>query len=110
MLEAALAARVAYMDVCDDADYSQRARGYHERAVAAGVPAITTAGIYPGVSNVRAYLFAAFDPVDVPARDREFHRAISFWGDALLACSAKVCASVACHSKALLTLVSDYVS
>lgn len=69
MLEAALAARVAYMDVCDDADYSQRARGYHERAVAAGVPAITTAGIYPGVSNVRAHLFAAFDPVEVPARD-----------------------------------------
>ena len=61
MLEAALAARVAYIDVCDDADYSQRARGYHERAVAAGVPAITTAGIYPGVSNVRACLFAAFD-------------------------------------------------
>ena len=53
MLEAALAARVAYMDVCDDADYSQRARGYHQQAVDAGVPAITTAGIYPGVSNVR---------------------------------------------------------
>ena len=69
MLEAALAARVAYIDVCDDADYSQRARGYHERAVAAGVPAITTAGIYPGVSNVRANLFAAFDPVKLPARE-----------------------------------------
>ena len=54
MLEAAIAARVAYMDVCDDADYSQRARGYHQRAVDAGVPAITTAGIYPGVSNVRS--------------------------------------------------------
>ena len=53
MLEAALAARVAYMDVCDDADYSQRARGYHQQAVDAGVPAITTAGIYPGISNVR---------------------------------------------------------
>ena len=53
VLEAALAARVAYMDVCDDADYSQRARGYHQQAVDAGVPAITTAGIYPGVSNVR---------------------------------------------------------
>jgi saccharopine dehydrogenase-like NADP-dependent oxidoreductase len=53
VLEAALAARVAYMDVCDDADYSQRARGYHQQAVDAGVPAITTAGIYPGISNVR---------------------------------------------------------
>lgn len=54
MLEAAIAAKVAYMDVCDDADYSQRARGYHQQAVDAGVPAITTAGIYPGVSNVRS--------------------------------------------------------
>jgi len=53
VLEAALAARVAYMDVCDDADYSQRARGYHQQAVDSGVPAITTAGIYPGISNVR---------------------------------------------------------
>ncbi|EIE27591.1 saccharopine dehydrogenase-like protein [Coccomyxa subellipsoidea C-169] len=54
VLEAAIAARTPYMDICDDADYSQRARGYHERAQAAGVPAITTAGIYPGVSNVMA--------------------------------------------------------
>ncbi|KAK9917892.1 hypothetical protein WJX75_009328 [Coccomyxa subellipsoidea] len=54
VLEAAIATRTPYMDVCDDADYSQRARGYHERAQAAGVPAITTAGIYPGVSNVMA--------------------------------------------------------
>ena len=44
VLEAALAMRTPYMDVCDDADYSQRAKGYHEAAQAAGVPAITTAG------------------------------------------------------------------
>lgn len=44
VLEAALATRTPYMDVCDDADYSQRAKGYHEAAQAAGVPAITTAG------------------------------------------------------------------
>lgn len=30
------------------------AKGYHEQAKAAGVPAITTAGIYPGTSNVMA--------------------------------------------------------
>jgi len=40
-----------YIDVCDDTDYSWRAKGFHEQANAAGVPAITTAGIYPGVSN-----------------------------------------------------------
>jgi hypothetical protein len=32
-------------------DYSWRAKAYHEEAKAQGVPAITTAGIYPGVSN-----------------------------------------------------------
>ena len=40
--------------MCDDRDYSQAAKGYHQAAVAAGVPAITTAGIYPGVSNLMA--------------------------------------------------------
>ena len=40
--------------MCDDRDYSQTAKGYHEAAVAAGVAAITTAGIYPGVSNLMA--------------------------------------------------------
>ncbi|KAL6642218.1 hypothetical protein ACP70R_020399 [Stipagrostis hirtigluma subsp. patula] len=44
----------AYIDVCDDTDYSWRAKSFHEQAKAAGVPAITTAGIYPGVSNVMA--------------------------------------------------------
>lgn len=47
VLEAAIATRTPYMDVCDDADYSQRAKGCHERACAAGVPAITTAGKPP---------------------------------------------------------------
>eukprot|EP00850_Spirogloea_muscicola_P023939 SM000409S15240 [mRNA] locus=s409:30605:33042:- [translate_table: standard] len=42
------------MDVCDDSDYSRRAKALHSRAVAAGVPAITTAGIYPGTSNIMA--------------------------------------------------------
>ncbi|KAL4424432.1 hypothetical protein ABPG77_006370 [Micractinium sp. CCAP 211/92] len=54
VLEAAIAAGVPYMDVCDDTEYSQRAKELHAKAQAAGVPAITTAGIYPGVSNVMA--------------------------------------------------------
>lgn len=29
-------------------------KAYHDRAVAAGIPALTTAGIYPGTSNVMA--------------------------------------------------------
>lgn len=48
VLEAAIAAGVPYMDVCDDTEYSQRAKELHTKAQAAGVPAITTAGIYPG--------------------------------------------------------------
>lgn len=41
--------------MCDDNDYAARAKAdYHEKAVEAGVPAITSGGIYPGVSNVMA--------------------------------------------------------
>jgi hypothetical protein len=29
-------------------------KAYHDKAVAAGIPALTTAGIYPGTSNVMA--------------------------------------------------------
>ncbi|KAL2629903.1 hypothetical protein R1flu_014589 [Riccia fluitans] len=54
VLEAALATKTAYIDVCDDQDFSILAKSYHQQAVDAGVPAITTAGIYPGVSNLMA--------------------------------------------------------
>ncbi|KAJ4780233.1 hypothetical protein LUZ62_064490 [Rhynchospora pubera] len=54
VLEAAISTKTAYIDVCDDTEYSWRAKGFHNEAVAAGIPAITTAGIYPGVSNVMA--------------------------------------------------------
>ncbi|CAL4896978.1 unnamed protein product [Urochloa decumbens] len=54
VLQAAISTKTAYVDVCDDTDYSWRAKGFHEEAKSAGVPAITTAGIYPGVSNVMA--------------------------------------------------------
>ena len=43
--------QTAYIDVCDDMDYSWRAKAFHEEAKAQGVPAITTAGINPGRSN-----------------------------------------------------------
>ncbi|BAT15806.1 uncharacterized LOC4351451 [Oryza sativa Japonica Group] len=54
VLQAAIATKTAYIDVCDDTDYSWRAKGFHEQAKDCGIPAITTAGIYPGVSNVMA--------------------------------------------------------
>ncbi|CAA7398533.1 unnamed protein product [Spirodela intermedia] len=54
VLDIAISTKTAYVDVCDDADYAWRAKSLHATAVAADVPAITTAGIYPGVSNVMA--------------------------------------------------------
>ncbi|KAJ1420648.1 Saccharopine dehydrogenase, NADP binding domain [Sesbania bispinosa] len=54
VLEAAINTKTAYVDVCDDTTYAWRAKSLMSRAVTANVPAITTAGIYPGVSNVMA--------------------------------------------------------
>ncbi|KAJ3681061.1 hypothetical protein LUZ60_015550 [Juncus effusus] len=54
VLEAALSTKTAYVDVCDDTDYAWRAKSFHKDALNAGIPAITTAGIYPGVSNIMA--------------------------------------------------------
>lgn len=54
VLEAAIRTKTAYVDVCDDTSYAFRAKSFCKDAVAANVPAITTAGIYPGVSNVMA--------------------------------------------------------
>ncbi|OAY30120.1 uncharacterized protein LOC110630915 isoform X2 [Manihot esculenta] len=54
VLEAAIETKTAYVDVCDDTTYALRAKSFKERALAAKVPAITTGGIYPGLSNVMA--------------------------------------------------------
>jgi saccharopine dehydrogenase-like NADP-dependent oxidoreductase len=54
VLRACIAARTPYVDVCDDQAHSKLTKSLHMDAVAAGVPCVTTAGIYPGVSNVMA--------------------------------------------------------
>ncbi|CAN6443524.1 unnamed protein product [Victoria cruziana] len=54
VLEAAISTKTAYLDVCDDTTYAYRAKTFHQKAVDASVPAITTGGIYPGVSNLMA--------------------------------------------------------
>lgn len=46
-----LSLQTSYIDVCDDMKYSRRAKSLKDKALAANIPAITTAGIYPGVSN-----------------------------------------------------------
>ncbi|OMO54467.1 Saccharopine dehydrogenase / Homospermidine synthase [Corchorus olitorius] len=54
VLEAAIETKTAYLDVCDDTSYAFRAKSFKDRAIDANIPAITTGGIYPGVSNVMA--------------------------------------------------------
>ncbi|KAI4386236.1 hypothetical protein MLD38_004184 [Melastoma candidum] len=54
VLEAAISTKTAYLDVCDDTEYAFRAKSLCNKAAEANVAAITTAGIYPGVSNVMA--------------------------------------------------------
>ncbi|TYH62775.1 hypothetical protein ES332_D07G143000v1 [Gossypium tomentosum] len=54
VLEAAIETQTAYLDVCDDTNYAFRAKSFKDRAVDANISAITTGGIYPGVSNVTA--------------------------------------------------------
>lgn len=54
VLEAAIRTKTAYVDVCDDTSYAFRAKSLSKKAMDANVQAITTAGIYPGVSNVMA--------------------------------------------------------
>lgn len=48
VLEAAIDLRVPYVDVCDDSEYAEQTKSLHQRAAEAGVPCITSAGIYPG--------------------------------------------------------------
>lgn len=56
--------QTAYIDVCDDTSYAFRAKSLQSKAAAANVPAITTGGIYPGVSN-GAYFWALSDVLNM---------------------------------------------
>ncbi|KAL5168864.1 hypothetical protein HKD37_11G030915 [Glycine soja] len=72
VLEAAINTKTAYLDVCDDTSYAWRAKSLMNMALDANVPAITTGGIYPGVSNVMAaeIVRAASESEDKPERLR----------------------------------------
>ncbi|XP_020576622.1 uncharacterized protein LOC110022149 isoform X1 [Phalaenopsis equestris] len=76
VLEAAISSNTTYLDVCDDTNYAWRAKSFHEKAVSAGVTALTTSGIYPGVSNVMAaelVRLAKSDNIGEPERLRFFY-------------------------------------
>lgn len=50
VLEACIDLKVPYVDVCDDHEYTEATKALHKKAADAGVPCITSAGIYPGMS------------------------------------------------------------
>lgn len=50
LLEEAIRAGVPYVDVCDDTDLCRVAKGMEAAARDAGVPAVVSTGIWPGVS------------------------------------------------------------
>ena len=56
LLRACIAAGVAYCDVCDEFVLSRHARQLSDDAAAAGIPAVVSCGIWPGVSALMAAL------------------------------------------------------
>ena len=54
LLEACIAAGVAYCDVCDEWPLSQQAKQLSAAAIAAGIPAVVSSGIWPGASALMA--------------------------------------------------------
>ncbi|KAL6503373.1 hypothetical protein OROGR_025296 [Orobanche gracilis] len=49
LLEAAIESKTAYVDIADHEGFARRAKSYKNKAIAAGVPAITNSGANPGV-------------------------------------------------------------
>ena len=56
LLRACIAAGVPYCDVCDELTMSRSARALSAEAAEAGVPAVVSCGIWPGVSALMAAL------------------------------------------------------
>jgi saccharopine dehydrogenase (NAD+, L-lysine-forming) len=52
VLEAAIAAGVPYLDICDDVDATRELLARHEKASVAGVPAMVGMGSAPGTTNL----------------------------------------------------------
>ncbi|KAI3687797.1 hypothetical protein L1987_81500 [Smallanthus sonchifolius] len=73
VLEAAVRAKTAYLDVCVDTSYALRAKPFMNEALAAKVPAITTGGIYPGVSNAELVRVAKNENKGEPERLRFYY-------------------------------------
>lgn len=77
VLKAALQLRTPYVDVCDDIDLSQVAKGYHEEAKRAGVPMLISTGVWPGISSLMAVDVAEAlgGPAETDSIDFQFYTA-----------------------------------
>lgn len=65
VLRACIAAGVNYLDVSDSPDYVRGALALKDEAIAAGITAIVSTGVFPGLSNSMARLAAEqFDSLD----------------------------------------------
>ena len=65
-----------YVDVCDDHEYTESTKALHHKAVDAGVPCITSAGIYPG-RHWSLHLLSVLQAQAAPeSRGVERHRAL----------------------------------
>ncbi len=65
VLQGCIAARVPYLDVADSSDYVRSALALRKAAAAAGVTAIVSTGVFPGISNSMVRLAAEpFERID----------------------------------------------
>lgn len=54
VLETCIELGVNYLDVCDDPEFCRQALSLKEKATAAGVTAVVSTGVFPGISNSMA--------------------------------------------------------
>jgi saccharopine dehydrogenase-like NADP-dependent oxidoreductase len=54
VLETCIKLGVNYLDVCDDPEFCRQALALKEKAITAGVTAIVSTGVFPGISNSMA--------------------------------------------------------
>ncbi|CAM9249506.1 unnamed protein product [Chrysoparadoxa australica] len=72
VLEAAIEARVPYVDVCDDAVVAANAKLLSPKAQELGVPAVISTGIWPGVDQLMALEAKEALPEGEPLESIEF--------------------------------------
>jgi saccharopine dehydrogenase-like NADP-dependent oxidoreductase len=82
VLNAAIASRTHYLDICDDWEPTLELLELHERAAGAGVTAVIGMGASPGISNLLALKAAeGLDRIDRLITGWSFGGGVRLWGD-----------------------------